>query len=361
MFGAAEPDERAPETRESALDAYTAEVGKERRAGRRRARRERARAATRAEIDSIKASARGEARARPLRRARGCAFASARARGGGGGDSAVHGPSRARVARRRRRRATTTSSSSTTTKRRRTNAICPLFFRCLNAAGRRPTATPASRRAHIRGAEGARPRGTRDADVSPRAARPSAAPATRGGVRRASTPRWAPSPGARRGSLRDFRREDVRGRVRGRASGGQPRAVRGRAARRRPEPLGTPSRGGASDRRGARRRGGGGAPGVRRRDVVAAAAARERRRGGRLRLGLGGGAQVAGGSEAVHSGRPVPATEVLPEAKRVAEPGVPRRGRFRAVRRPAGRLRSERESRGERGDADGGLGRVHGD
>ena len=66
-------------------------------------------------------------------------------------------------------------------------------------AGRRRRA---SRRARIRGAEGARPRGTRDADVSPRAARPSAAPATRGASRRASTPRWAPSPGARRGSLR---------------------------------------------------------------------------------------------------------------------------------------------------------------
>ena len=114
VFGAAEPDERAPETRESAESALDARIPRRwERAPRRTPPRSGASARARRRERKSTVSRRplaGRRRAPPPARARGCAFASARARGGGGGDSAVHGPSRAtRVgagagAERRRRR-----------------------------------------------------------------------------------------------------------------------------------------------------------------------------------------------------------------------------------------------------------------
>ena len=200
VFGAAEPDERAPETRKALSTQYTAEVGKSAAPDAAALRRERARRRERKSTVSRRPLV-GRRRARPLRRARMRVRLSARARGGGGGDSAVHGPSRAtRVGagagaeRRRRRRPRRRRRGGGRT---RSAPFLSVFERHRSP----PDGDAARRGERIRGAEGARPRGTRDADVSPRAARraprrrragASGRASTRDGRRRGRAPRLPP-------------------------------------------------------------------------------------------------------------------------------------------------------------------------
>ena len=187
VFGAAEPDERAPETRESAesaLDAYTEEVGKSAAPDAAALRRERARAATRAEIDSIKASARGEAPSAPPSGAREDARSPPRALAVAAAETRrstdLHAP-------RASAPAPAPSDDDVVVldddEEEADERDLPPFLSVSERRRSSPDGDAARRGERIRGAEGARPRGTRDADVSPRAARPSAAPATRGGVR----------------------------------------------------------------------------------------------------------------------------------------------------------------------------------
>ena len=172
VFGAAEPDERAPDARESAFDAHTAEAGESAAPDAAALRRERARAATRAEIASIKASARGEAPSAPPSGAR----------------EDARSPPRARAA------AAAETRRSTDLHAPRASAPAPapsdddvvVLDDDEDEADERdlpPFLSVSERRRSSPDDDAARPRGTRDADASPRTVRPSAAAATRGGVR----------------------------------------------------------------------------------------------------------------------------------------------------------------------------------
>jgi crossover junction endonuclease MUS81 len=178
------PDERAPDACESASDAHTAEAGKRAAPDAAALRRERARAATRAEIASIKASARGEAPSAPPSGAREDARSPPRARAAAAAETRrstdLHAP-------RASAPAPTPSDDDVVVldddEEEADERDLPPFLSVSERRRSSPDDDAARRDERIRGAEGARPRGTRDNDASPRAARPSAAPAPRGDVR----------------------------------------------------------------------------------------------------------------------------------------------------------------------------------